>query len=132
MFSDFVSVQAFFLIFVGLILVSCAAALLRHFSPARKWLQGTLTHTQRRLVQMISSSISFMAGLSVFLLARSIITATSVDLKVVAILAFASVVLAASCVLSMVTARSIQHPAGGALMILVVLGALGWMLHVAA
>ncbi|MFG6443542.1 hypothetical protein [Roseateles sp. LKC17W] len=77
LFSDFVSFNAFGLVFLGLLAlgsaVTCLAALNIHWPR----LERVVDHLQTRLAQLASSIISFTLGLSLTALCHSLLTITA-------------------------------------------------------
>jgi len=81
LFSDFVSFNAFSLVFVGLITVASIATIAT--SRGKQWpkLEAAVHHLETRLAQIASSIISFTLGLSVLALLHSLMTVTAAGMK---------------------------------------------------
>jgi hypothetical protein len=75
--SDFVSFNAFSLVFFGLIIVASTATIAQ--SRGRQWpkLEAAVHHLETRLTQFASSIISFTLGLSALALFHSLMTVTA-------------------------------------------------------
>ncbi|HEY0588660.1 MAG TPA: hypothetical protein VGD52_21180 [Pseudoduganella sp.] len=74
LFSDFVSFNAFTLVFIGLIVISTASTLLREFGIPLHRLESSVAHLEERLSQLASSIISFTLGLSALALLHALLT----------------------------------------------------------
>jgi hypothetical protein len=74
LFSDFVSFNAFTLVFIGLIAVSSVSTLARAFGQPLPRLEAAVTHLEERLSQIASSIISFTLGLSTLALLHALLT----------------------------------------------------------
>lgn len=74
LFSDFVSFNAFTLIFIGLIVISTASTLFREFGFPLPRLEASVAHLEERLSQLASSIISFTLGLSALALLHALLT----------------------------------------------------------
>lgn len=74
LFSDFVSFNAFTLVFIGLIVISTAATLLRELGLPLPRLEASVAHLEERLSQLASSIISFTLGLSALALLHALLT----------------------------------------------------------
>jgi hypothetical protein len=77
LFSDFVSFNAFGLVFVGLLALGALATCLAAFDVVWARLDRVVVHLQERLAQLSSSIISFTLGLSAFSLLHSVFTVTA-------------------------------------------------------
>ncbi len=76
LFSDFVSFDAFGLLFIGLTAIGSFATIVNTFGF--KWIkiEDVVEHLENRFVQLVSSIVSFTAGLSVSALFHSVFTVT--------------------------------------------------------
>jgi len=74
LFSDFVSFNAFTLVFIGLIAISSVSTLARTFGRPLPRLEATVIHLEERLSQIASSIISFTLGLSALALVHALLT----------------------------------------------------------
>ncbi|WP_426321220.1 hypothetical protein [Pseudoduganella sp. R-43] len=74
LFSDFVSFNAFTLVFVGLIAIAAASTLFRSFGFPLPRLEALVAHLEERLSQIASSIISFTLGLSALALLHAVLT----------------------------------------------------------
>lgn len=81
LFSDFVSFNAFGLVFLGLIIVASAATVAHSRGKQLPKLEATVRHLETRLTQIASSIISFTLGLSALALFHSLMTVTAAGVK---------------------------------------------------
>jgi hypothetical protein len=77
LFSDFVSFNAFGLVFVGLLALGSAVTCLTALNVRWPRLERVVEHLQGRLAQLASSIIAFTLGLSVTALGHSLFTVTA-------------------------------------------------------
>ena len=76
LFSDFISFNAFGLVFIGLIAISAISTVACSFGRQWQKLIDAVKHVEARLAQISSSIISFTLGTSIFALLYSAITGT--------------------------------------------------------
>jgi hypothetical protein len=76
LFSDFVSFNAFGLVFVGLLGLGSLVTCLRALEISWPRLEGAVVHLEVRLAQLASSIISFTIGLSLFAVLHAAVTIT--------------------------------------------------------
>lgn len=76
LFSDFVSFNAFGLVFLGLLALGSAVTCLAALNIRWPRLERVVDHLQTRLAQLASSIISFTLGLSLTALCHSLLTIT--------------------------------------------------------
>ena len=81
LFEDFVSFNAFGLIFIGLLGLGGAAAVLNAVGITWRRLENTVTHLESRLVQIASAIMSFTVGISVSALVQSLFTTSLGGIK---------------------------------------------------
>jgi hypothetical protein len=77
LFSDFVSFNAFGLVFVGLLALGSAVTCLAALNVRSPRLERVVEHLQVRLAQLASSIIAFTLGLSLTALGHSLFTVTA-------------------------------------------------------
>jgi hypothetical protein len=77
LFSDFVSFNAFGLVFVGLLALGSAVTCLAALNVRWPRLERVVEHLQMRLAQLASSIIAFTLGLSLTALGHSLFTVTA-------------------------------------------------------
>lgn len=76
LFSDFVSFNAFGLVFVGLLGLGALVTCLRAMKINWPSLEASVAHLEARLAQLASSIISFTLGLSLFAVLHAMATTT--------------------------------------------------------
>lgn len=81
LFSDFVSFNAFGLVFLGLIGVATIATILKELGFQLPRIDAAVIHIETRLAQITSAIISFTLGLSALALFHSVMTITLGGIK---------------------------------------------------
>lgn len=85
--GDFISFNAFGLIFFAYLAVGCTATVLDRFGITPNWLARSLDHVEERLTQLASSLLAFMSGLLSLVAMASLLNLDAGGLKVL-LLAF--------------------------------------------
>jgi hypothetical protein len=105
LFSDFISFNAFGLVFVGLLglgsLVTCLLALKISWPQ----LERSVAHLEARLAQLASSIISFTIGLSIFSSAHALFTITAQGVALAFVIALFDVLIVVGFISSALIAR---------------------------
>lgn len=131
LFSDFVSLNAFGLVFFGLIGVAAIATILKELGFQLPRLEAAVIHLETRLAQITSAIISFTLGLSALALFHSVMTVTLGGIKL-ALLAFLFDMLLLSGFFSAVLVVKRNKPFdkwwGAAIMLAFVAGFLVWFI----
>lgn len=93
LFADFVSFNAFGLVYIGLIMVASAVTIAQ--SMGRQWpkLEAAVHHLEARFTQITSSIISFTWGLAALALLHSLVTVTSSGLGLALLIVIFNVLL---------------------------------------
>ena len=131
LFTDFVSFNAFTLVFLGLIAVSSVATLARAFGKPLPRLEATVVHLEGRLSQIASSIISFTVGLSLLALLHALLTLERGGLALALWVLLFDGLIFCGFVASTAIARRIEPFNKGAVALLFLIGALafvGWFL----
>lgn len=108
LFSDFVSFNAFGLVFFGYLLLGCLAAIFNAMKRQSSRLTDTVSHVESRLAQLASSIIAFMSGLLALVTLYSFLNLDSSGLKVIALTAFFSLFVATVFVVATFVGRRIE------------------------
>lgn len=106
--SDFLSLNAFSLIFFGLLSIGSVATLLSGFWRDSARLNAVVKHLEIRLSQIASSVIAFAIGISALALVQSFITITPSGMKLASIVLFLNVFLVVSHIASAAVARRVE------------------------
>jgi hypothetical protein len=105
LFSDFVSFNAFGLVFLGLLALGSAVTCLAALNVRWLGLERVVDHLQVRLAQLASSIISFTLGLSVTALGHSVLTVTADGIRLFLLIALFDAMLVVGFISAMVVAR---------------------------
>ena len=91
--SDFISFNAFGLVFIGLIFVGAISTIAQHLGADWPKLDAAIVHLENRLAQIASSIISFTFGLSALSLAHSFFTISPDGIKLIPFILFFNAIL---------------------------------------
>ncbi len=105
LFSDFVSFNAFGLVFLGLLALGSAVTCLAALNVRWPQLERVVDHLQTRLAQLASSIISFTLGLSVTALGHSALTRTVGGIKLISMIGLFDALLIVGFISAMLVAR---------------------------
>lgn len=83
LFSDFISLNAFSLVFLGYLLLACIANISIGLGCSFPKLTNAVSHMESRLTQIASSIIAFMVGLLTFVVLYSILNFDDGGLKLI-------------------------------------------------
>lgn len=105
LFSDFMSINAFGLIFFGYLLLACTATTISGLGHASPKLEGAVLHLEGRLAQIASSLVSFMLGLSLLVIIYSLLNLDAGGAKLVGLTFGLVLVLVGSFVMALAVGR---------------------------
>lgn len=105
LYADFVSFNAFGLIFVGFIGFGALRSCLRALGIDWPWLEGAVNHLETRLAQLASAIIAFTAGLSICSSLHALITITGQGLALAGLIAIFDSLIVGGYVSAVVVAR---------------------------
>jgi len=105
LFSDFVSFNAFGLVFVGLLALGSAVTCLAALDIRWHGLERVVEHLQVRLAQLASSIIAFTLGLSMTALGHSLFTITAGGIGLALLIALFDAMLVVGFISAMLVAR---------------------------
>jgi len=108
LFSDFMSFNAFSLVFFGLIALASATTTLK--ATGRHWprLERAVNHVESRLAQLASSIISFTLGVSALALLQSLLTVTAGGAVLFLAVVLFNLLVFGSFVVAVLVARRIE------------------------
>lgn len=131
LFSDFISFNAFGLIFFGYLLIASVATVFADLGHPKQKLELLVSHMEVRLAQIASSIVAFMAGLLALVLLYSVLNLDSGGLKLAALAIGFSFFVAATFVMALLVGRRTK-PFGkwwvALVSTLALAGALVWLL----
>lgn len=131
LFSDFVSFNAFGLIFFGYLFLGCIANVFFDFGRPLAKLEAAVNHMESRLTQIASSIVSFMAGLLLLVVIYSILNLDSGGFLLIAMSGLFSGFVFVTFVIALAVGRRTKPFEKwwvSALMFLCTTGTLGWLL----
>lgn len=105
LFSDFMSLNAFGLIFFGYLLIASIATVFADLGHPKRKLEQIVSHMESRLAQIASSIVAFMAGLLSLVLIYSVLNLDSGGLKLAGLTIGFSFFIAASFVMAWLVGR---------------------------
>ena len=108
LFEDFISFNAFGLIFIGLLGLGSSAAVLNAVGITWRRLENTVEHLELRLVQIASAIMSFTVGVSGSALAHSLFTATLGGIRVTVMILLFNALLFVGFYSSALIARRVE------------------------
>jgi hypothetical protein len=130
-FADFMSVNAFCLISFGYLILACISTMLKDLGCSWPKLELAVNHVESRLVQIVSSMVSFMAGLLVVFTIYTGLVLDSSGLWV----AFLAILFSVLVIGGFVAAVLVGHRTkpfdswwAALLILLVTVSSLGWLL----
>lgn len=105
LFADFLSFNAFGLIFFGYLLIASLATIFFDLGHPIQWLERASNHMEIRLAQIASSLVSFILGFLGLIIVYSILTLEIEGLKVIAFAILYTVVVVGSFVIALLVGR---------------------------
>jgi len=129
--SDFLSLQAFMLVFIGLAFVSGLRSLLEGVRPGWPRLATAVEHIRSRLLQISTPSIAFMLGLVINIAIRSFLNVRIDGLGFISSLLILAALLVIACGVGLYIAKKsgpLDNLAGGSVMVVASAIAFGWLL----
>lgn len=131
LFSDFISFNAFGLVFVGLIALGSISTIANSLGASWPRLEAAVNHLEVRLTQISSSIISFTLGLSVLAFLHSFMTITTGGTKLAILIVLFNALLFFGFFSAILVARRVK-PFGtwwaATFILVMVLGALAWFI----
>lgn len=105
LFSDFMSFNAFGLVFFGYLLIACISTVFASLGHARPKLELAVSHMESRLAQIASAIVCFMAGLLALVVVYSILNLDSGGAKLAALTVLFAIFIVGSFVMALAVGR---------------------------
>ncbi|WP_369978043.1 hypothetical protein [Xanthomonas bundabergensis] len=132
--SDFMSFNAFGLVFFVYLAIGCTITVLSRFNVNLRFLASSLDHMEERLTQFASSLLAFMVGLLVFVILASLLNLDSGGLKVLLLSSLFSGLIGFTYIAGTLVARRAE-PFDlwwvALIMLAACIGVLGWLVFIA-
>jgi len=105
LFTDFMSFNAFGLIFFGYLLLGCFASVFAGLGHPKPRLEAAVNHMETRLAQIASTIVSFLAGLLALVSLYSVLNLDSGGLKLLGLAVFFAFLIVGSFAMAMMVGR---------------------------
>ncbi len=131
LFTDFMSFNAFGLIFFGYLLLGCVATVFAGLGHPKPRLEAAVTHMEARLAQIASAIVSFLAGLLALVTVYSVLNLDSGGLKLFLLAFLFALLIVGGFVIALLVGRRTKPFDKwwvALLSSLAVAGTLGWLL----
>ena len=131
LFSDFMSFNAFGLIFFGYLLVACVSTVFAGLGRSNPKLELAVSHMEARLAQIASAIVCFMAGLLALVVLYSLLNLDSGGAKLAVLTVLFAIFIVGSFAMALVVGRRTKPFDKwwvALISIFLLAGGLGWLL----